>query len=211
MYFYISRTKFLARTMVALCILKWKTWQIGCPFTSLALIQREARWERSLTAKHCFIETSVKKNVSSSECESCSLFTTKSGLLFGFSMRPWLQSLQCFHTARLAKNLKWSWNTFWLTMFCHPITFHLNLKTMKRSTSGWLKRNWVLNGEKHFQTTNCNQGWRSTVIHCPQFDNALLFEVIRLVQCYGMSWHTTYSCASCLNLSKELSIWVFQY
>lgn len=147
MYLYISKTKFLARNTVALYTLNWKTWQIGCPFTSLALIQREQEWAWSLTAKQRFIESTVKKKVSSSEWESCSLFTAKSGLLLGLSMRPWLQSLRCFHTARPAKNLKWSWNTFWLTMFCHPITLHLNPQN---------------NEEKHVRVAEKNLGAERT-------------------------------------------------
>lgn len=129
-------------------------------------------------------------------------------------MRPWLQSLWCFHTARLAKNLKWSWNTFWLTMFCHPITFHLNLKTMKREVCQgvwkgpgyWTEKN-IFRLQITKQGTNAGKAERlSSTVH-----NQLT------KRCFSKSWNLisvmvcamTCSCSSCLNLSKELSMWVF--
>lgn len=93
--------------------------------------------------------------------ESRRLLATESDSLLGLSMRPWLQSLHCFHAARPAKNRKWSWNTFWLTMFCHPITLHLKLDTMRRNMSGQLKGTWVLKEAEHWETANSNPGWKA--------------------------------------------------
>lgn len=56
LYSYNSRTRFLAWTTGALYTSNWKTWQIGCPFASLALIQTEEEWKWGSTAKQCFLK-----------------------------------------------------------------------------------------------------------------------------------------------------------